>query len=32
VTEGLIPERAREDPEAAAGLAAQWSALKEQWR
>jgi hypothetical protein len=32
VTEGLIPEREREDPEAAAALVAEWAALKEQWR
>lgn len=32
VTEGLIPEREREDVEAAAALRAQWESLKEQWR
>ena len=32
VTEGLIPEREREAPGAAAGLRMQWQALKEQWR
>jgi tetratricopeptide (TPR) repeat protein len=32
VTEGLIPEREREDSEGAAALQRQWQALKEQWR
>ena len=32
VTEGLIPEREREAPDAAAELRMQWQALKEQWR
>lgn len=32
VTEGLIPERERAEPEAAAVLRMQWQALKEQWR
>ena len=32
VTEGLIPEREREDSDAAAALQRQWQTLKEQWR
>jgi len=32
VTEGLIPEREREDVEAAATLRARWESLKDQWR
>jgi hypothetical protein len=32
VTEVLIPEREREEPEAGAALRVEWEALKEQWR